>query len=128
MDWHGCDVRFVPKADICIEQEVQVPYRYGIFVALLHIGLLWPYLFLRVSPLLGDAASPCLALAQHSHGRHVMIVANSIDNGVARYKKPECLNREWSGYSQIYPKLIAFLRNCVTRSIDSVVCSPMVRR
>jgi len=85
-----------------IEQEVQVPYRYGIFVALLHIGLLalaLPF-FARLAitrrrriTLLGagTAFAGMLVVLQIVSGRHVTIVANSIDNAVARYEETRVL-------------------------------------
>jgi len=85
-----------------IEREVQVPYRYGIFVALLHIGLLalaLPF-FARLAitrrrriTLLGagTAFAGMLVVLQIVSGRHVTIVANSIDNAVARYEETRVL-------------------------------------
>ena len=84
------------------EQEVQVPFRYGIFVALLHIGLLalvLPFFArLATTPQLqitllgaGTAFAGMLLLMQIVSGRHAMVVSTSITNAIARYEETRVL-------------------------------------
>jgi hypothetical protein len=79
-----------------------VPFRYAIFVALLHIGLLALVLpfFARLATTpqrqitllgAGTAFAGMLVLMQIVSGRHAMIVSTSIANAIARYEETRVL-------------------------------------
>lgn len=100
-------------ARVDVEPEVQVPYRYAIFVALLHIGLLALVLpfFARLATtpqrqitLLGAGAAfaGMLVLMQIVSGRHVMIVSTLINNAIARYEETGVLE---PGMERLFPNV-----------------------